>query len=110
MYHLPRKLYPINSENLNSAQSFSDQSFLSLPSGHGRPRLRVMDVRTDMLVFFQDFQDLTEAFAPARPPSAGYPALKLTLWAAVSLLINSENFKPGNGNRNNSTRTEVPGG
>ena len=41
------------------------------PWGHGRPRLRVMDVRTETLVFFQDFKDLTEVFAPGHPP--GYP-------------------------------------
>ena len=30
-----------------------------------------MDVRTEMLVFFQNFEGLTEVFAPGRPP--GYP-------------------------------------
>ena len=56
--------------NENSARSFSDRSFSEPPWGHGRPRLRVMDVRTEMLVF-QDFEGLTEVFAPGRPP--GYP-------------------------------------
>ena len=57
--------------NENSARSFTDRSFLKPAWGHGRPRLRVMDFRTKMLVFFQDFEGLTEAFAPGRPP--GYP-------------------------------------
>ena len=34
-----------------------------------------MDVRTEMLVFFQYFEGLTEAFAPGRPP--GYPRGRL---------------------------------
>ena len=37
--------------NENSARSFSDRSFFEPPWGHGRPRLWVMDVRTEMLVF-----------------------------------------------------------
>ena len=37
--------------NETSAQNFSDRSFLKPPWGHGRPRLRVMDVRTEMLCF-----------------------------------------------------------
>ena len=77
--------------NENSARSFSDRSFLSPPSGHGRPRLRVMDVRTDMLVF-PGFRGPDRSFCPRTSAgisawtSAGYPALKLTLWAAFSLL------------------------
>ena len=51
-------------------KKFSDRSFFEPPWGHGRPRLRVMDVRAEMLVF-QDFEGLTEVFAPGRPP--GYP-------------------------------------
>ena len=40
--------------NGSSARSFSDQSFLNPPLwGHGRLRLRAMDVRTDMRVFFR---------------------------------------------------------
>ena len=39
------------------------------------PRLRVMDVRTEMLVFFQDLEGLTEIFAPGRLP--GYPRGRL---------------------------------
>ena len=38
-------------ENENSARSFSDRSFFEPPWGHGRLRLRVMDVRTEMLIF-----------------------------------------------------------
>ena len=57
--------------NENSARSFSGRSFFEPPSGHGRPRLGVMDVRTEILVFFQDFEGLTEVFAPGRPQ--GYP-------------------------------------
>ena len=49
----------------------SDRSFFEPPWGHGRPRLRVMDVRTEMLVFFQGFEGLTEVFAPGHLP--GYP-------------------------------------
>ena len=37
--------------NENSARSFPDRSFFEPAWGHGRPCLRVMDVRTDMLVF-----------------------------------------------------------
>ena len=63
------------------------QKFLKSPWGHGRPRLRVLDVRAEMLVF-QDFEGLTEVFAPGRPPGhpCGCPAPKLTLWAAFSFL------------------------
>ena len=49
----------------------SDRSLLERPWGHGRPRLRVTDVRTEVLVFFQDFEGPTEVFAPGRLP--GYP-------------------------------------
>ena len=38
--------------NENSARCFSDRSFFEPPWGHGRPRLRVMDVRTEMLNCF----------------------------------------------------------
>ena len=54
--------------NENTARSFYDRSFLEPFWGHGRLRLRVMDVRTETLVFFQDFEGLTEVFAPGRPP------------------------------------------
>ena len=79
--------------NENSARSFSDRSFF------------LMDVRAfgswmsaPKCLFFQDFEGLTEAFAAGGgvlPPdvrrisartSAGYPAPKLTLWAAFSFL------------------------
>ena len=56
--------------NENSARSFSDRSFLNPP--------RVMDVRAfgswtsaPKCLFFQDFEGLTEVFAPGRPQ--GYP-------------------------------------
>ena len=55
-----------------------------------------MDVRTKMLVSFQDFEGLTEVFAPGSPP--GYPrpqdipATKLTLWAAFSFLTDVTGF------------------
>ena len=77
--------------NENSARSFSDRSFFETPSGHGRPRLRVMDVRTKMLVF-PGFRGLDRSFCPRTSAgisawtSAGYPAPKLTLWAAFSFL------------------------
>ena len=44
-----RRRYFVGNEN--SAQSFSDRSSLETPEGRGRPRRRVMDVRTDMLGF-----------------------------------------------------------
>ena len=80
--------------NENSAQSFSDRSCFVPPWGHGHPRLRVMGCPHQNACFFQDFEGLTEVFAPRRPP--GYPhgrprhnpAPKLTLWAAFSFLIN----------------------
>ena len=74
-WHVGQKEQPTHWENgqyprignENSARSFSDRSLLSPAWGHGRPRLRAMDVRTEMLGF-QDFQGLTEVFAPGRPP------------------------------------------
>ena len=60
-FHRERKFSP----------KFFWPKFFWTPWGHGRPRLRVMDVRAEMLVFFQDFEGLTEVFAPGRPP--GYP-------------------------------------
>ena len=79
----------------NSARSFSDRSFLSPPSGRGRPRLRVMDVRTEMLVF-PGFPGPDRSFCPPTSAgisawtSAGYPAPKLTLGAAFSFLNSPE--------------------
>ena len=49
--------------NENSARSFSDRSFFEPPWGHGRPRLRVMDVRTEILVF-PGFRGLDRSFCP----------------------------------------------
>ena len=49
----------------------SDRSFFEPPWGHGRPRLRVMDIRAEMLVFFPEFDDLTKVFTFGRPP--GHP-------------------------------------
>ena len=57
--------------NENSARSFSDRSFFEPPWGHGRPRLRVMDVRTEMLVF-PGFRGLDRSFCPRT--SAGISA------------------------------------
>ena len=60
--------------NENSARSFSDRSFFSPPSGHGRLRLRVMHGcphRNACFFVLQDFEGLAEVFAPGRPP--GYP-------------------------------------
>ena len=80
--------------NENSARSFSDRSFLKPPWGHGRPRLRVMDVRTEMLIF-PGFRGPDRSFCPRTSArisawaSAGYPAPKLTLWAAFSFLTKS---------------------
>ena len=54
--------------NENSARSSSDRSFLNPPWGHGRPRLRVMDVRTAMLVF-PGLQAPDRSFCPRRPPA-----------------------------------------
>ena len=91
-----QKKYPIHPPRLglgneNSAQSFSDRSFFEPPWGHGRPRLRVMDVRTEMLAF-PGFRGPDRSFCPRTSAgisawrSAGYPAPKLTLWAAFSFL------------------------
>ena len=72
--------------NENSARSFSDRSFSEPPWGHGRPRLRVMDVRTEMHVF-PGFRGLDRSFCPRTSAgisawtSAGDPAPELTLWA-----------------------------
>ena len=41
--------------------------FLKIPWGRGRPRLRVMDVRAKMLVFFQDFEGSDRSFGPGYP-------------------------------------------
>ena len=81
-----------NIGNENSARSFSDRSFFSPPSRRGRPHLRVMDVRTEMLAFFPGFRGPDRIFCPRTSTgicawtSAGYPAPKLTLWAAFSFL------------------------
>ena len=82
-----------NLGNENSARSFSDRSFFEPPCGHGRPRLRAMDVRTEMLVFpGPGFRGLDRSFCPQTSAgisawtSAGYPAPKLPLWAAFSFL------------------------
>ena len=66
--------------NENSARGFSDRSFFEPPRGHGRPRLRVMDVRTKVLGF-PGFQGPDRSFCPRT--SAGYPGPKLT-WAAAN--------------------------
>ena len=77
------------------SRSFSDRSFLSPPSGRGRPRLRVMDVRTKMLVFLPRFPGPDRSFF--LPPDvrrdirvdvrgiSGPP--KLTLWAVFSFQV-----------------------
>ena len=91
---------------LNNAQSreqkFSPKffwpKFLKIPSGRGRPRLRVMDVRAQMLVFFQDLSALTEVLARdirAKDPrmSAGYPARKLPLWTDFLFLTEGPKIK-----------------
>ena len=73
--------------NENSAEVFLTEVFFETPWGHGRPRLRVMDVRTKMRVFFAGFRGLDRSFCPRTSAgisawmSAGYPAPKLTLWA-----------------------------
>ena len=73
--------------NESSARSFLTKVFLnpgpwtSARSGHGCPH------QNDRLL--QDFEGLTKVFAPAgisASMSAGYPAPKLTLWAAFSVL------------------------
>ena len=78
--------------NENSAQSFFWPKFLKMPWGRGRPRLRVMDVRAQMLVFFSRIsRALTEVSGRdirANDPrmSVGYPSAKLPLWADFSFL------------------------
>ena len=87
---------PIGNEN--SARSFSDRSFFEPPWGRGRPRLRVMDVRTEMLVF-PGFRGPDRSFCPRTSAgisarmSAGYPAPKLTLWAAFSFLTQNCRYR-----------------
>ena len=56
--------------NENSARNFSDRSLLKPSWGHGRPYLRVMDVRTEILGF-PGFRGPDRSFCPRRPP--GYP-------------------------------------
>ena len=62
-----------------------------LPWRHGRPRLRVMDVCTKMLIF-PGFRGLDRSFCPRTSTgisawtSAGYPDPKVTLWAAFWFL------------------------
>ena len=53
-----------------SARSLSDRSFFEPPWGRGRPRLRVMNVPTEMLVV-PGFRGPDRSFCPGRPP--GYP-------------------------------------
>ena len=79
-------------ENENAAQSFSDQLFLEIPYGRGRPRLGVMDVRGENACFSRIWRALTEVLGRdvrANDPrmSAGYPSKKLPLWAEFSFLI-----------------------
>ena len=54
-----------------------------------------MDVRTKMLVFFKDFEGLTASAGISAWTSAGYPAPKLTLWAAFSFLKKGQKDKSG---------------
>ena len=69
-------------------------NFLQIPWARGRPRLRAMDVRTQMLVFSRILRALTEVLGRdirANEPrmSAGYLSQKLPLWADFSFLIKS---------------------
>ena len=52
---------------LSAARSLSARSSLAPFWGHGRPRVRVMDVRAHMFVF-QRFEGLPEVFDPGRLP------------------------------------------
>ena len=72
-------------------RKLSPKIFVKPPWGHGRPRLRVMDVRTEML-FFPGFRGPDRSFCPrtsagkSARTSAGYPAPKPTVWVALSFL------------------------
>ena len=46
---------------------FFRPKFLNIPWGRGRLRLRVMDVRAEMLIFFQDFEGPDRSFGPGYP-------------------------------------------
>ena len=77
--------------NEKSARSFSDRSFFEPPWGHGRPRLRVMDARTEILVF-QDFECPDRSFGPGYPHEwhsdvRGISGPETYSWAAFSFLI-----------------------
>ena len=113
-YHFwPRRLMrsfeAITCRERKFSQKFSDRSFFKAPWGHGRPRLRVMDVRTEMLIF-PGFRGPDRSFCPwtsgriSARTSAGYPAPKLTLWAAFSFL-NMVRLRKGYKGHPNSTKT-----
>ena len=57
----------LQEENENSARSFLPEAFAP-PWRHGRPCIRLMDVRAQMLVFPRfKFEGLPEGFDPGRP-------------------------------------------
>ena len=62
----PALCFTDNFGNENSARSFSVQNVLDTPQGRGRPCLRVMDVRTEVLVFPR-FKDPDRNFDPGYP-------------------------------------------
>ena len=87
----PRQIGKVPRGRKFSPKFFSDRSLFEPPWGHGRLRLRVMDVRTEMLAS-PGFQGLDRSFCArtsagiSAMTSAGCPAPKLTLWATFSFL------------------------
>ena len=79
--HFPGS-FPATLENEKSARSFPEQSFSKPTLGHGRPRLRVKDVRAKNYIFLsserwgESFWAGTSARVSAWT-SAGYPAQNL---------------------------------
>ena len=75
----------------NENSLFLTEMLFETPWGHGRPRLWVMNVRTEMLVL-PGFRGLDRSFCPWKSAGisgrtyAGHPAPQLTLWAAFSFL------------------------
>ena len=82
--------------NENSAQSFSDRSFWKSLRIVDVPRLRVMDVRAQMLVFSMILSALTEVLGRGigtNGPGMSAASQKLPLWADFFVLEIQEGLK-----------------